>query len=144
MKIFLFISLFFGSMLYAEQNSKSAYEAHLPKDIYLYCVKNDLINEDSPKNSKELQDLDGVNQLDIEIDTLKRKQFVLINYNPAKIKDNFGGIELGYRNHKLMSYAIFDAEGSDYVAHAPFSKHDENAIVDFILNKIFPVFKKGD
>lgn len=147
MKSFLKLCFVFTlfSSLYANEELKSYYETHLPKEIYLYCKKYHLIDENCPENFREQPGPSkALNLLTLKVDVKDGEPILVIDYLPAEIEDNFGGIQLGYQNQKLSGYAIFDAEGNDYVALAPpaFSEHDETVFATFILDKIFPIFAK--
>lgn len=143
-KFFLTLALSFLSVFQIGEARVVDYEKHLPKDIYYACKKFELLDEESLESSKQVPSLEGFNQFIISVDDMDGLKYVLFDYKPAKIKDNFSGIQLGYDNGKLMGYAIFDGEGCDYLVIPPplFTEEDEKEMASFILDKIYSAFEK--
>jgi hypothetical protein len=98
------------------------YQKHFPRDIYEYLINNELIDIRCAKNSKENQSSKDPARINITIETMDDKHYVLIDYQREKITDNFRGMLVAYQNGKVISYVIFDEEGRDYVASPPIFK----------------------
>lgn len=147
MRLFLYGFLLTNVAIFAEtpalnestheiSNLASPYQKHLPPDIYEYVIKNGLVDETRSENVKEKQTLEGVDKVSVGIETHKSQQFINISYYPQnkKAEDNFGGIQIGYQDGEVIGYAVFDAEGRDYIAPTPFSRKEEEKAKALILN----------
>lgn len=117
-------------------NFRNTYQKHLPPDIYEYVIKNGLVDETRSENIKDNQTLEGVDNIKISIETHKSQQFINIGYylQNKNAEDNFGGIQIGFQDGKVLGYALFDAEGHDYIAPTPFSSEEEKDAMALILN----------
>jgi len=134
------VALTFSSSLQAKEDFGSQYERHLPTDIYLCCMNYQLIDEQCSENERSQQDSKGVHQLRIRISSYAGEQVVLIDYAAPPTEENFSGFQLGYQDRRLKAYAIFDAEGHDYVPFEPISESDEKTFASVLLDKFFPIF----
>lgn len=132
--LFLFSLLF--SSLHSEENEPLLYEKHLAKEIYDYCIQNELIDETNPKN---IRTGDNSDILQIYLDEDEIGLHGVISFFPKKINE-FGGIILGYRDQKLIGYAFFDGKGRDYVPFEPITQQEEEDFSAFLLHVIFPKF----
>lgn len=115
--------------------SENEYDRHLPPQIYHYVIEHEFIDPTLFKNVREKQYSESLDQISISIERGKHEDFVMIDYSVGNRnpKDNFGGVNLGYRNGKLVGYAIFDAKGLDYVAPPPFPQEEEKKAITLIL-----------
>ena len=116
--------------------SQNLYQQHLPKKIYEKVTQQEFVNEDGSESSMEKQYGQSIDTITINIDKGGVGQCVFIDYWCGQPIDNFGGIQVGYKNCRVIGYSIFDEMGRDYIAEPPFSRDDEENIELFILGLI--------
>ncbi|PIS01343.1 MAG: hypothetical protein COT84_02845 [Chlamydiae bacterium CG10_big_fil_rev_8_21_14_0_10_35_9] len=129
MKWVLYFS-FLLTVVFAQD--RHAYEKHFPKDIYECLIKKRFFDEGSFESKKEMQYVEEVAMVSISLDEEHGKPYALIDYCRKKDTGNFSGIQAAYRDGQLIAYVIFDEQGRDYLAFAPFE--DEKGITLFILD----------
>ena len=138
-------SFLYSSEEQTEENSivvpPGAYETHLPKEIYEICLKQHLIETDDSPYISELQNADGRHRLIIQFND-EEEQYITISYRSEKVLNNMRYIQVAYREGALLGYAFFDEQGRDYVFKHPFADEQVTDIANFLLDKIFPVFKE--
>ena len=144
MKQYWFVfALLFSVCLHAIENIPSLYQVHLPADLYLVAQKAQLVDEGREETTLERQTAEGKDLLRISRLSRGGSPCVFIDYEPAQIEGNFGGVQLVYQKGRLIDYALFDTTGRDFVAVTapPFSQEEEKIMASLVLDKVFPLFE---
>lgn len=115
-------------------HAEHVYKTHFPKDIYECLVKEGLVEEGCFKNEKQMQYPEESASVRVEFGEEEGRPYALIDYWCEKAIDNFHGIQVAYRKGQLIAIVVFDEKGRDYLAFAPFSKHDERGTHQFMLD----------
>jgi hypothetical protein len=107
--------------------SENLYQTHLPKNIYECALQQELVDENSSKNMKEMNYGDAMDAITVSIEE-DQGQYALVGYWFGQVVDNLSGMQVAYRRGKIIAYVVFDGIGRDYLMSPPFSREDEKNI----------------
>ncbi|HSX03318.1 MAG TPA: hypothetical protein VLG76_01165 [Rhabdochlamydiaceae bacterium] len=123
------------------------FERHLPEELYAKCLKYKLI--DTIEDQMAAEHFDGLTyvftsekgawkgsilgkeKLTIRFSSARKyegrdyPEGVVIEHEPAKIENNYGGEEFAFSNKKLTDFAFYDAEGLCYLPDSSFSPSEK-------------------
>ncbi len=125
--------------------SENIYQRHLPEQIYQVLSEQEFFDADRLENRIErhngasvdtltvstvIQEKEGrragaVGRLRGILQGEESRRVVIVDFWCGEAVDDFRGIQVGYREGRVLEFSIFDGEGLGYVALPPFSRKEE-------------------